>query len=386
MNKDSGKNIEKKLRNLPKPVLREDRKHEIHRTLVSFMKENTDPEKSSSFNKTILGSLAGFATIAALVSFVFLATLNEENKNGRGGDPVPGGDSEEGEEYPGEETKEYRFFFEGESEHWAAEYYFSGKETWVEEAEGSLDRFGGGNDFFLLRYKGEMDELLTYEEITISLDTTTAGGRVAMTLSEPPVEKEFTSSGFHHSGRMDGERSPQVSVRWGESKEVLDLTNAGYLPDDFEEWEEEAERSAEISKGAGILYERIDRLDRDVFGGLHYDQDSSGITGMVISLTGPLDTETEEELLSIAEEYSISLRFRNVQYTEAELVAEAEGIENEINSSHVFSEEEFRVLYVGPNIPNNDILITIHPYTEEYAEKVIKVFKEKRIQVVEGTE
>lgn len=102
------------------------------------------------------------------------------------------------------------YVFEGESEHW---------ESYLKVSEAA----GAKTEEFVVKYKGEVEELSNIEEIQYSYDASRTSEKTTRTFgNEPPKQKVFSSSGSSLIG--EGE-TIKVTVKWGDNEETMELNN-----------------------------------------------------------------------------------------------------------------------------------------------------------------
>ncbi|WP_303969712.1 hypothetical protein [Sporosarcina ureae] len=122
-------------------------------------------------------------------------------------------------------TTNHNYMFNGESEHWEAEYTYNGTEKWVEN-DGQKKYSNEDNDRFILKYKGSLKELSSLQKIEYSYETTSGSGRVAEEFTEPPSTGIFSSSGGSKGGAKVGEDEViKVHVKWDDLEESFELHN-----------------------------------------------------------------------------------------------------------------------------------------------------------------
>ncbi|WP_240508100.1 membrane lipoprotein lipid attachment site-containing protein [Virgibacillus indicus] len=123
------------------------------------------------------------------------------------------------------EENQYDYIFTGESEHWEAEYSFSGTEIWGEE-DGTTTYSNENRDEFVLTYKGTLKELSSLESLEYSYDTSAGGGSGTREFDEPPKEVTFKSGGSTGNGaKVNDDEVIQVKVKWNDYEESFELHN-----------------------------------------------------------------------------------------------------------------------------------------------------------------
>lgn len=117
----------------------------------------------------------------------------------------------------------YKFI--GESQHWEAEYFYKGTETWGDN-NGTKTYSNKDSYEFVLKYKGSLKELSSMKKLEYSYKTITSGGTKTEEFTEPPKELIFTSKGSSEGGaKVNKDEVIQVNVKWDEFEESFELHN-----------------------------------------------------------------------------------------------------------------------------------------------------------------
>lgn len=89
--------------------------------------------------------------------------------------------------------------FNGESEHWEAEYSYQGTETWKDN-NGTKTYSNEDSHELVLKYKGTLKELSSMKKIEYSYETNNSSGNSTMEFTEPPTTVTFKSKGASSGG------------------------------------------------------------------------------------------------------------------------------------------------------------------------------------------
>lgn len=117
------------------------------------------------------------------------------------------------------------FTFVGESEHWEAEYSYTGTEVWRED-DGRTMYSNEDSYEFTLKYKGSLEELSSMKTLEYSFKTNGKGGSRSQEYTEPNKEVIFISKGSSKGGaKVSQDQVIQVNVKWDDSKESFELQN-----------------------------------------------------------------------------------------------------------------------------------------------------------------
>ncbi len=115
--------------------------------------------------------------------------------------------------------------FKGESEHWEAEYVYSGTEVWRKD-NGNRTYSNEGSYQFVLKYKGTLEELSSIRKLEYAHKTNSSGGETTIEFDGPPEELLFTASGASKGGaKISEDEVIQVNVKWGDLEESFELHN-----------------------------------------------------------------------------------------------------------------------------------------------------------------
>lgn len=102
------------------------------------------------------------------------------------------------------------YVYEGESKHW---------ESYIKVSEAG----GEKTEEFVVKYKGEVEELSNIEEIQYSYEASITSGKATRTFGgESPTQKEFSFSG---SSLIGEDETIEVIVKWGDNEETMELNN-----------------------------------------------------------------------------------------------------------------------------------------------------------------
>lgn len=121
------------------------------------------------------------------------------------------------------ETTNNNYKFRGDSDHWEAEYTYSGTEV-REIVDGRTTYSNEDNYTFELKYKGSIHELSTAKKLDYSFKSSGGSGRHTIEFTEPPRTLTFTSKGGSESGtKTNPDDIVQVKVIWDDSEESFEL-------------------------------------------------------------------------------------------------------------------------------------------------------------------
>jgi hypothetical protein len=122
------------------------------------------------------------------------------------------------------ETINNNYKFIGESEHWKAEYSYSGTELWGEE-DGKTTYSNEDNYEFVLKYKGSLEEMASMKKLEYSYKTSAGSGSGTEEFTKPPREVVFTSKGSSSGAKVSEDEVIQVHVKWDDFEESFELHN-----------------------------------------------------------------------------------------------------------------------------------------------------------------
>jgi len=123
------------------------------------------------------------------------------------------------------ETTYNDYKFNGESEHWEAEYSYKGTEKWGEKNESITYSNEDGYEF-VLKYKGSLEELSSLQKLEYSYETNGGGGNSAEEFTEPPSKVTFSSSASGKGGaKLPEDEVIKVNVKWDDFEESFELHN-----------------------------------------------------------------------------------------------------------------------------------------------------------------
>lgn len=118
---------------------------------------------------------------------------------------------------------DYRFT--GESEHWEAEYSYTGTETRGED-NGIGTYSNEDSHKFTLTYKGSLEELSSMRKLEYLYSTLSSNGKSTEEFTEPTTTKIFSSSGGSTNGaKVTKDEVILVKVKWDDVEESILLDN-----------------------------------------------------------------------------------------------------------------------------------------------------------------
>lgn len=121
------------------------------------------------------------------------------------------------------ETTNNNYKFRGETDHWEAEYAYSGTEV-REIVDGRTTYSNEDNYTFELTYKGSIHELSTVKNLEYSFNSSGGSGWHTIEFTEPPSTLTFTSKGGSKGGaKTNLDDTVQVKVTWDDSEESFEL-------------------------------------------------------------------------------------------------------------------------------------------------------------------
>ncbi|TQR19413.1 hypothetical protein [Psychrobacillus vulpis] len=119
------------------------------------------------------------------------------------------------------------YTFNGESEHWEAEYSYKGTETWGED-DGTKTYSNEDSYEFVLKYKGSLEDLSSIQKLEYCYRTNSNGGQRTEEFTEPPTTLIFTSRGASKGGaKVSEDEVIQVNIKWDDLEESILLNNKG---------------------------------------------------------------------------------------------------------------------------------------------------------------
>ncbi|MBO0587515.1 hypothetical protein I2484_09410 [Sporosarcina sp. E16_8] len=125
------------------------------------------------------------------------------------------------------ETTNNDYKFKGESEHWEAEYVYTGTEVWRKD-NGNRTYSSEDSYQFILKYKGSLEELSSIRKLKYAHETTSSSGETTREFDGPPEVLSFTASGASKGGVIVREDEViQVKVKWGDLEESFELHTKG---------------------------------------------------------------------------------------------------------------------------------------------------------------
>ena len=123
------------------------------------------------------------------------------------------------------ETTNNDYKFNGESEHWEAEYSYKGTEKWGEK-NGTKTYSNEDSYEFVIEYKGSLEELSSLQNLEYSYETNHSGGKKTEQFTEPPQTVIFSTSGASKGGAKVSEDAViKVNVKWNDFEESFELNN-----------------------------------------------------------------------------------------------------------------------------------------------------------------
>lgn len=128
-----------------------------------------------------------------------------------------------------------------------------------------------------------------------------------------------------------------------------------------------------------------EHLDGNTFASLHIDRVQSEIGIVVLSFTTLPEQEHLDAITALADNPNL-IQFREVAFTEQQLIDKQAEIDQEIFGENIFQEEEFNVYHTGVDVINNKIEIGIDPLNEQLAQIIYDRYGEDIVIVVQGHE
>lgn len=121
------------------------------------------------------------------------------------------------------ETTINEYTFSGESEHWEAEYIYNGTEKWGEK-DGKVTYSSEDGYEFVLKYKGSLEELSSFQYLECSYETNRGSGTINEVFTEPPSTVTFSETGGSKGGGNVAEDEViKVNVKWDDFEESFEL-------------------------------------------------------------------------------------------------------------------------------------------------------------------
>ncbi|MBU9712492.1 hypothetical protein [Evansella tamaricis] len=369
--------LDKELKSMPKPPLEEHKKYKVHETIMSATSSANKEERS--FSQKYIHGLGGFAAVAALLLFVYGATmfLGESDHRGDEGTGLP----------IEEEATVYEFLFEGESEHWYGEYYYYGEETvWRNEA-GVPQHLGNHSYQIVVTYKGELVDLESIDFIEINWSQDASGGSMTRSISDGELrKKEFASSGGGSGGRnnINKDQVIEVTVKWAGLEESFELVVSN--SDQLDQWENRGPAMFQLTMMVQNYLLRKLGPETDIYSNTDYDWDEElGRWVMVVAMTEAIHEDWKEDILEIVDG-KVPVEFIISRYTNEELSKKQEELAEQMMDENMFESYGFEVQDIFINQRENKVQLGIKPYTEENAQIVHHYFGEEMIHITEAME
>lgn len=148
----------------------------------------------------------------------------------------------------------------------------------------------------------------------------------------------------------------------------------------MQEWEEQGidpNHTEVVEAVRGYIDKHI---NDDVFASLHIDREEKELGIIVLSFTEDIAKHHKQALKALETEQS-KISFREVEYTEDELISKQAEID-----FHAFENEGIKIYHTGIDVIGNQVEIGISPYNEENAEIVYDRYGTDMITVVEGAQ
>lgn len=125
------------------------------------------------------------------------------------------------------ETTTNNYKFNGESDHWEAEFSYKGTEKWGEK-DGQRTYSNDDSYTFVLTYKGSLEELSSLEQLEYAFEANGKSSESNLEFTEPPTTVTFSSSGGSKNGaKVTEDEVIKVNVKWDDLEESFELYNKG---------------------------------------------------------------------------------------------------------------------------------------------------------------
>ncbi|MBU8880462.1 DUF4871 domain-containing protein [Bacillus sp. FJAT-29790] len=197
-------------------------KQRMNQTLYNLPKQKKGHYFASPLKYLLSGAACILLTLAAISYFLSNETASP---------PLDKNHTSGGKE-DGSEVIIHDYMYSGESEHWRGSVEFFGKGVFYKREDGSfLDYDSESESFFLIEYKGDLEEIAGME-VSYNYKTGTGGG--SGTIDEMD-QKTISGSSGGNGAMMQKDEVVEVTVEWEGKKESLFLK-----PDDIKKsgnWE-----------------------------------------------------------------------------------------------------------------------------------------------------
>ena len=123
------------------------------------------------------------------------------------------------------ETTNNDYIFSGESENWEAEFTYNGTEIWKEK-NGIKTYTNEDRHWFVLKYKGSLEELSSLQELQYSYETNFSSQKKIEQFTEPLQTVIFSNTGASKgTAKVSEGEVIKVNVKWDDSEESFELHN-----------------------------------------------------------------------------------------------------------------------------------------------------------------